>query len=114
MLEAIAARLGVVLSPAATPPSETQGHVFAWVSSPPVKLLAEAGIHRAQIVPRNSQIGRIFTSTVGVEFLVPGTVPTSGNPDVPVLKTYNYVQRRVTRHATQERLDLDAVLSGSV
>jgi protein subunit release factor A len=76
------------------------------------RLALEAGVHRAQVVPRNSETGRIATFHVGVELLDPGPTPSTGKPDLPIVKTYNYVQRMVIHHATGERLVLDAVISG--
>jgi protein subunit release factor A len=106
-----AAAAGAVVRPGA--PVASSEHFFAVTPGDLGQRLAnEFGIHRAQIVPRDSQGGRICTSAVGVEFLGPGAEPSVGKPDTPVLKTYNYQQGRVTRHATGERRSLDAVLSG--
>jgi hypothetical protein len=74
MLDAIATRHGGILEPADAPPflSGPEGHSFASVRRPPPKLLDDAGIHRAQMIPHGSHIGRIFTSAVGVESLTHG------------------------------------------
>jgi protein subunit release factor A len=115
MLRRLAERDGVVLTAVAEPiPSHAlPDHVFERASGGVgPSLLGEMGIHRAQLVPEASLSGRIATSAVGVELVSPGGTPSIGRPAGHVLKTYNYVLRRVTRHATGQRLPLDAVLSG--
>ena len=67
----------------------------------------EAGRHRAQYVPANSQTGRILTAYVEGE--LPG-VPAIIN----VVRTYNYPSRRWTNHHSQEDHSLDAALAGTV
>ena len=80
---------------------------------PTARLRNEVGVHRAQVVTPTSQSGRIGTCLVGVELLAEGMTPSSGRPEGPVLKTYNYVLKRVTRHSTGTVSPLDGVLSGS-
>jgi protein subunit release factor A len=115
MLRHLAQRDGVVLTAVPGPVSSQPlaDHVFERVSGllgP--GLLGELGVHRAQVVPQDSVSGRVATSAVAVEFVPPGGTPGTARPAGQVLKTYNYVLRRVTRHATGQRLPLDAVLSG--
>jgi hypothetical protein len=116
MLEAIAARDGLTLipPPALPVPLAPEQHFLASVHAPSAKLLGEAGIHRAQIVPHDSAAGRVSTSAVGVEFVSSGAAPTLGKLEAPILKTYNYIQHLVSRHDTQERLPLEDVLSALV
>jgi protein subunit release factor A len=115
MLRRVAQREGVGCTSATAPTASLapSDHVFDRVSGElGPALLGEIGIHRAQVVPQGSLTGLIATSFVGVEVVPPGSTPSTGRPVGHVLKTYNYVLRRVTRHATGNVSSLDAVLSG--
>ncbi|MGE0455192.1 MAG: hypothetical protein AB7O37_16195 [Vicinamibacteria bacterium] len=107
MLERLAARVGCDLTAVS---QDDSGH-------PPTRayrcggqlhplLSNELGGHRGQLVPAGGD-GRVMTARVNVEV---STVP--GADAGAVIKTYNYVQARVIRHATGERLPLPEVLAG--
>jgi len=85
---------------------------WAEIRSECPRVVAEVGVHRAQYIPNGSSTGRIETSLVGVEVLCPGEQATVGRPPGPILKTYNYPQRRVAVHSTGEQVALDTVLAG--
>ncbi len=114
MIEAVARRHGTV----ATATRRADGgpgskpHLFLSVSGSLRWAEADVGVHRAQVVPADSQTGRVETSLVGVELLEAGADGSSTRPVGPVLKTYNYILGQVTRHATGEQVSLAAVLSG--
>ena len=117
MLVAVATRQDVQISHVAPPsmwPASPQ-HVFLRVlRGSAAVFLAELGMHRGQLIPHDSTIGRVFTSTVGVEVLEAGATPSTGKPGGAVaIKTYNYVQRRATRHSTGRTVSLDAMLAGA-
>jgi protein subunit release factor A len=69
-------------------------------------LVQEAGRHRAQYVPSNSQTGRIVTAHV--EVYVPRTPAIT-----QVVRTYNYPVRLCTNHQTQQVQSLDDALAGA-
>ncbi len=75
-------------------------------------LRGEIGVHRSQSVPEQSTSGRVTTALVGVELLPSALAAREGRPDGPVLKTYNYINRKVTIHASGEQLQLEAALRG--
>jgi len=115
MLHLIANRDGVTITGSTNEvaPLARPEHSFGQLSGEAgPALLAELGIHRAQLVPQGSGTGRVATVLVGVELLAPDTAPSTSRPDGQILKTYNYPLRRVTRHATGQVLALDAVLFG--
>lgn len=115
MFFSVASRYGDTLlgSPNSNGHEASSGRFFAVTADDCWRrLMLEVGIHRAQLVPRDSESGRIATSHVGVELLDPGSRPATGKPSKPIVKTYNYVQRMVTQHSTGERVALDAVISG--
>jgi protein subunit release factor A len=113
MLHSIANRDGVRITEYEVASFARPQHLFGQLSGEAGRaLLAELGIHRAQLVPPGSVSGRIATVLVGVELVAPDTAPSSSRPNGQILKTYNYPLRRVTRHATGQVLALDAVLSG--
>jgi protein subunit release factor A len=108
MLEALAQRAGVPLTlvseqPAGSPPART----YRCDEAIPTLLLRELGCHRAQVVPATSNTGRVMTSQVSVV-----AFPVVPDDPQPIIKTYSYILRRVTRHQTGERLPLDQVLAG--
>jgi protein subunit release factor A len=77
-------------------------------------IMRYVGVHRGQIVPIGSSTGRVETTLVGVEVLEAGRQPSTCRPAEPILRTYNYVLRAVTHHATGHQLPLDRVLSGEL
>lgn len=85
--------------------------VSSWDPNALASLSSEVGLHRAQLVPEANPAGRIVTVRVLVEQV---SEAPPAMPPGPVLKTYNYPLGMVTRHATGERFDLDAVLAGEV
>lgn len=70
----------------------------------------EVGIHRAQVVPPESPSGRVNTYKVSVT-LHPAR---SGEAPTDVLKTYNYMQKKVRFHRSGLDAPLDEVLGGQV
>jgi protein subunit release factor A len=72
----------------------------------------ELGIHRAQVVPKANTSGRVETTLVGVELIASGSAARADRPEGPILKTYNYIHRRVTHHASGRQVALDSVLRG--
>jgi protein subunit release factor A len=72
-------------------------------------LAREAGAHRAQLVPRGS-IGRVMTSRV----VIAVTPMTDALSSTRLVKTYNYVKGRVTRHDSGETISLADVLAGTI
>jgi len=70
-------------------------------------LSRELGRQRAQIVPAASTTGRGMTSHISVVEL-----PFVPDGPQPIVKTYSYMLRRVTRHETGERHPLEQVLAG--
>lgn len=108
MLESLAQRAGLPLTlvseqPAGSPPARTYRRSGAL----PTVLSRELGRHRAQIVPATSATGMVMTSHVSVMEL-----PVDPNSPQPIVKTYSYMSRRVTRHQTGEIHSLDQVLAG--
>jgi protein subunit release factor A len=118
MLRRITEREGAGIAPVDRPSDAHGGdsvHFFAQLSPEAVPILrGEVGVHRAQLVPAGSESGRICTSLVAVEMLAPRSTPSSGRPSGPVLRTYNYVQQRVTYHPTGEVHPLATVFRGEV
>ncbi len=114
MIEALGKRHGSVVAPSqqGTGSPEAKLQFFLSATGSLGWAEAEEGVHRGQLVPTDSQTGRVETSLVGVELLEVGAVGSSKRPVGQVLKTYNYVQGWVVRHATGRRLTLAAVLSG--
>jgi protein subunit release factor A len=111
MLERIAARSGTeVKSIAAVDLAVPRSRTYAFASEVPEGVLREAGAHRAQLVPGGSGVGRVMTSRVVIE-VTPMAQPLSASR---VVKTYNYVLGRVTRHESGEILNLGEVLAGLV
>jgi hypothetical protein len=75
----------------------------------PGPLQGEMGRHRAQYVPASSTTGRIMTAQVVVELIPPANdAPT----DPSILKTYNYVLKRATRHPSGRTATLEEALAG--
>lgn len=105
MMEHIAKRSGVVLH---LERCSTASRVYRLHEADfPAALIQEVGVHRAQVVPRGSPVGRIVTCTVRV--LISGA---SDEDSHAVIKTYNYPQRRVAVHASGALVPLDRVLAG--
>ena len=108
MLEALAQRADAPLTlvseqPAGSPP----GRTYCCDGALPTLLSRELGRHRAQIVPAASTTGRVMTSHISVVEL-----PFVPDGPQPIVKTYSYMLRRVTRHETGERHPLEQVLAG--
>jgi protein subunit release factor A len=107
MLQRLADRGAVTLDPSL---STGDSRVFRLAEgrSVPETLVRELGTHRAQLRRPGAPMGRIATARVVVT-----TVPVLATP-VPdaALKTYNYLLRRVTTHATGAVASLDDVLAG--
>ena len=80
---------------------------YSW-SGRSSELHGELGRHRAQYIPASSIIGRVMTAEVVIE-LRPAVGDLSS-----VVKTYNYVQKRATRHASGRTATLDEALSGKL
>ncbi len=94
-------------------PTERQ-HYFGQVEGKEAlaNLRREIGVHRSQSVPAQSTSGRVVTVLIGLELLPSALAARGGRPDGPVLKTYNYINRKVTVHASGEQLQLEAALRG--
>ena len=108
MLEALAQRADAPLTlvseqPAGSPP----GRTYRCDGALPTLLSRELGRHRAQIVPAASITGRVMTPHVSVVEL-----PFVPDGPQPIVKTYSYMLRHVTRHETGERHPLEQVLAG--
>jgi protein subunit release factor A len=89
-------------------------HYFAQVRGVDAarRLSHEMGIHRAQVVPASSTNGRVETALVGLESIASAGAARTSRPEGPVLRTYNYIHRTVTHHASGEQLALESVLRG--
>lgn len=110
MLGCVAALADARLEPSAgNGAASANSTTYRW-SGPDTALLAELGRHRAQYVPASSTIGRVMTAEVVVELRPPVTDTGSFS----VVKTYNYVQSRATRHEPRRIGTLDEALSGKL
>ena len=115
MLTHVADRDGCVLENTATPsPARSATSRLARLTGTPSRLLRETGVHRAQRVPAGSATGRIATSLVGVEVLPLESALSSGRPPADVVKTYNYVNAAVVRHASGDRGSLAQGFEGDI
>jgi protein subunit release factor A len=118
MLRRLTERAGAGIKPADLPfdqHSVASLHFFAQLSPEAVPVLQrQVGVHRGQLVPADSQDGRVRTFLVAVELLRTGDTPSTVRPSGSVLRTYNYIHRRVTYHSTGEVLPLTRVLRGEV
>lgn len=112
MLQAIAAREGSRMTALQTRGGDQASRTrCATISGQlPAALVRELGIHRAQRLPAGVSVGRILTVRVAVRCFGPDGATARDS----AVKTYNYVLRFVSAHDSGERLNLDAVLSGTL
>jgi protein subunit release factor A len=109
VIEAVAAKHGVSLLGSAV---SLPGAVRYRIESGSVSsLAAELGRHRVQYVPRSCATGRVSTAEVLVS-LQGEEWETTSSAGAPVVKTYNYILNRVTRHASGHVGTIQQALSG--